>query len=315
MDTDYEDRAGYWLFGWLDSHRINSVADLNAVLGNQGCLRELRDVAEAWLDSDPKIPQTGINLVAGTGLRLDDLLTCPNFPCRQQQVDVLFRHAWHYFDTILLPDGVGDLVTDPPTNWTKEVLLNTLASWIASVMYIRELGAERLVCYYPRFPLPPKDFLPHVTDLSPDELERLLQLIQADIVKEGKFQFERVTKSRFKVDFLDPELGVGTVFNLTVPKGNASPKKYLRSAVAKSTVKEHLDCLVEDLHTRKHLSGSLGSVVWTHDRLLSLISPPTVRDVVLKLSLPSISGIPVKELVALRVGEGDSFNAFRAALT
>ena len=108
--------ASYWLFGWLDSHRIKSVPDIRRALGDKAHIEELREVSEQWRASASNVNDDGINLVAGTGLRLDDLLTCPSLPCRQQQVDVLFRHAWHYFDRILLPDGVGHLLENGPRN-------------------------------------------------------------------------------------------------------------------------------------------------------------------------------------------------------
>ncbi|HXL81701.1 MAG TPA: hypothetical protein VN951_12565 [Pyrinomonadaceae bacterium] len=310
-----DENSTYWLFGWLEANRITTVDQLYLCLGKKSSLDELRNVAEAWHDSTPPLPSDGINLVAGTGLRLDDLLTCPSLPCRLQQVDVLFRHAWHYFDRILLPDGVGDLLLHKPKAWTEDQWLETLFGWIALAMYIQEVGASGLVSYYPKHLTPPKDFLTRVLKINVDDLRIAVSGTESDIIREGTFDFHRVGKSTFHVSFDDPVLGVGTELTVMLPKGAEDNAQNIQIETAHSIIEEHLQNLEEDLHAHRHLKGSLGTVVWTHERILSRISPPNVRDVILKLSLPSIARIPIRELVAIRLAEGDSFAAFRAALT
>jgi hypothetical protein len=130
MNSQTASGHGYWLTGWLESRRISSARQLRIALGSESHLTELRELAEQWSEATCSTSYSGTNLVAGTGLRLDDLLTCPNLPCRRKSVDVLFRHAWHYFDTILLPDGVGGLLLDRPDKWDDEFFLNTLLNWI-----------------------------------------------------------------------------------------------------------------------------------------------------------------------------------------
>ena len=109
----------YWLFTWLESRKVRTSADAAILLSKRSTLHELHDVAEQWSVSVVPPPK-GVNLVAGTGLRLDDDLVCPNPACRRSYVDVLFRHAWHYFDRILLPDGVGHILLNPPDAWSEE---------------------------------------------------------------------------------------------------------------------------------------------------------------------------------------------------
>src|SRR5438093_5059921 len=98
MSPTMLDNTSYWLLGWLESNKIKTVAQAAALLAKPSRVRELRKVAEQWWESVGTQALPGLNLVAGTGLRLDDDLTCPNPTCRLQQIDVLFRHAWHYFD-------------------------------------------------------------------------------------------------------------------------------------------------------------------------------------------------------------------------
>lgn len=305
----------YWLFGWLEYRRIETVQDLRRVLGDESCLAELREVAEAWWEAAPESPFPGINLVAGTGLRLDDLMTCPNFPCRRQQVDVLFRHAWHYFDSILIPDGVGGLLINQSETWDRDFFLDTIFNWIALVMYIRDLGATELVRYYPK----PWELSANLQEFFPGKdskvLNRAVRELEMTLAEQDNYTFERIDSSTVHVDFSDPILGVSTGIDLPLPKQKTLSEKRLRTAAARSIAQEHLVNLADDIHSRIHLNGTLGSIVWSHERVLSKIAVSSARDIAMRFVLPSLWEIPVKELIAVRMAEAESFEAFRAALT
>jgi hypothetical protein len=75
MNAETEEPATYWIVTWIESQKIRTLAQAAATLDRPSTLHELRDVAEQWSGSvEP--PPLGLNLVAGTGLRLDDdLLT------------------------------------------------------------------------------------------------------------------------------------------------------------------------------------------------------------------------------------------------
>ncbi|MGH9928412.1 MAG: hypothetical protein ACREA9_04185 [Pyrinomonadaceae bacterium] len=224
MGEASDNDSPYWLFGWLEANRVNTSEELRAILGRPSSLRELRDVAEAWRDAEPETPSQGINLVAGTGLRLDDLLTCPNLPCRLQQVDVLFRHAWHYFDRILLPDGVGNLLINRANTRNDKLFHELLFSWIELTMYIRDLGATELVSYYPKHGRAPKGFLDRVIQKGAEDFQNAIVETQDEMIRKGEFLFEQKSRSRFQVFFADPLLAVGRKVAVTIPKGRAPTK-------------------------------------------------------------------------------------------
>jgi hypothetical protein len=150
MNSTIGNNPTYWLVGWLEANKVRTVPQAAALLAKPPRVRELRKVAEQWWESVGTHVPAGLNLVAGTGLRLDDDLTCPNPTCRRQQIDVLFRHAWHYFDRVLLPDGVGELLLYPPRGWNHEYMLEVLLGRIELVLHIQQLGAIDLVYYYPK---------------------------------------------------------------------------------------------------------------------------------------------------------------------
>lgn len=305
----------YWLFGWLEYRRITTIQDLRRVLGDQSCLSELREVAEAWWGAERKLSSPGVNLVAGTGLRLDDLMTCPNFPCRRQQVDVLFRHAWHYFDSILLPDAVGRLLINPPKTWERDFFLDTIFNWIALVMYIRDLGATDLVRFYPKTWKSSANLQELFPSKNSRVLNKAIREVETALVEQGKYTFEQIDSSTVHVEFLDTILGVITSIDLHPPKKRKVSENRLRTVTAHSVVNEHLENLADDIHSRNQLNGALGSIVWSHERILSRLAAPSARDIAMRLVLPSLSDIPVNELIAVRIAEAESFKAFRSALT
>lgn len=315
MSTLKSSESTYWLFGWLDSYRVTTVQQLRNLLGNPSCLIELKEVAEVWWNAASPVPPPGVNLVAGTGLRLDDLLTCPSLTCRRQQVDVLFRHAWHYFDYILLPDGVGDLVINRPENWDEELFLETLLGWIALVLYVRELGAIDLVHYYPKSLISPRGRRSEPPKRSSKILLETIREVETTLAEKGKYVFERISPSCFHVKCEDPFLEVSSSFHLTLANKKPATKKNLRAAAAHDIVQNHLLHLTEDFRARNQFNGTLGSTVWSHERIISRVATPSARDIALQIFLPSLSQIPINELVAVRVAEADSFAAFRTALT
>src|SRR5437016_2798226 len=98
MSTD-DPNHNYWLFDWLERRQITDVSQLSAALDSRSTLTEMRDCALSW-QGKPVSSQSECNLVAGSGLGLYNGLSCPNSPCRANKINVLYRHAWHYFDYI-----------------------------------------------------------------------------------------------------------------------------------------------------------------------------------------------------------------------
>jgi hypothetical protein len=77
---------------------------------------------------------------------------------------------------------------------------------------------------------------------------------------------------------------------------------------------EHLEMLTADVECSHQLSLPFGSVVKFYERMLVANAKPTVDDVLFKLDLPVLDGVPPKDLMKLRNDERDSFIEFRAAL-
>jgi hypothetical protein len=314
--TTTADLPGYWLFEWLDSHRISSDRDLRTALGTSATLSELRDVAEEWWTSPPKTPSKGTNLLASSGLRLDDRLSCPRLDCRRNQVDVLFRHAWHYFDSILLPDGVGQLLLHRDESLPGETFLTQLFDLIAVAKYIRDIGASELVHYYARtWPPVTENVSGLVSDKNEDDFFQAYWDVVAKLGEQGEYFLEERGAETVRVSVRDPNLGYNHFISVEVPK----PKERIEDLIlecARQVALVHLWELGVDLQAHQQLGGSaLGSTVWSHKRFMSSNAPTSAGDVAMRLTLPILIDIPVKELITVRDAEAESFQVFRTALT
>lgn len=315
MPVTKVDQPAYWLSGWLESKKVDTAERAASLLSDQSELNEMRDVAAQWSASVGTYKPVGSNLVAGTGLRLDDRLTCPNPTCRRQQVDVLFRHAWHYFDQVLLCDGAGNLLLAPPAHWNREVLLRALLQQIELVMYIDQIGARDLVNFYPKPDMQTFDFNRVVAPERRPEWLRAWREVGDYLLTKEFYEIEEIKPNHFHVTFTDPTLNITAGYDMVQTSGDSS-EEALRKKVAHNLMHFHMDYLTEDLWATYKLNGSLGSTVWSHERVLSQVSKnPGASDVLFRLSLPSLAHVPINELIAIREHEGGSFAAFRGALT
>ncbi len=312
MGTASQEPSTYWLLTWLDSQKIRNVEQAAAALAKPSTINELRDVAGQWAES-VDAPPLGLNLVAGSGLRLEDDLTCPSPSCRRQQVDVLFRHAWHYFDRILLPDGVGRVLLEPSEAWPQGYTLEVLLNLIDIVLHIQQLGAGHLVCYYPPTRLSPRTQV--LENHKNDRWDEAWGDVEATLIAEGEFEFERVGIGKFVVHCLDPLLGVGVSCALELGHDKPDNDEMVRAAVHRM-VHLHIRNLETDIVAAQGLKGTLGATVWSHEHVLSRLSKGAdTTNVLFRISFPSLAHVPIKELMSLRLQEGDAFLAFRSALT
>jgi acylphosphatase len=316
MSVSIPETPHYWLFGWLEANKVQTLDQAAALLTKPSELRDLRKVAGQWWESIETQAPTGVNLVAGTGLRLDDDVTCPSPACRRPRIDRLFRHAWHYFDRVLQPDRVGDILLHPPSTWSNKYMLQVLLDSIDLVLYIQQLGATGLVYYYPKKPEADDHLAEVFTPEREVRWEEAWEGVQATIAAKGVYHFERLGARRFRVEYTEPILHVTTRFEFTLDKGESAREESLRAKVAHSVMHRHISSLEEDLQARHMFRAPLGAALWSHERVLSRISGvPGVADILFRLSLPGLAHVPVRELMAIRAAEGASFETFRSALT
>lgn len=226
----------YWLLAWLKRNKISTVEQVNTIIDRPSGFAEMRKAAEQWENSASIDAPLGCNLAAGTGLRLDDTLTCPSPSCRRQQIDVLFRHAWHYFDRVLLPDGVGDLLRDRPSAWHDAYYRRMLLSRIDLVLHIQQLGAASLVHYYP------KARLNFADEGAPGQHKRWLdgwQEARSTLTAEQFWDIVPTADGQADAHYSDPHLSVTVTFPMHESRVNRRKKGNNRGMRSQYVARTH----------------------------------------------------------------------------
>jgi len=306
--------GSFWFFDWLDAYSVTSLRDANRALQSGSTFEAIREFAVKAVANSQPLMEPDFSLVAGRGLDLSGHLDCNASACRLRQVDTLFRHAWHYFDRIVVADAVSHEVSmhwDAPRRDLKRWLL----SHIEVLLHLRKLGAERLVVFREK-PAPCEvHWDRHAAEAGlqgivadKDALaDELLQLAHVDAKDGGDGSADFI--------FVHPEFE-HSVWGTVVPSeaGDCSPAT-IRHAAAVAVVRRYLAHLTSDVRMGRMAAAPLGSTVWFHGQILRRAgSSPAPSDVALELELPILEAVPLETLLKLRTDERDAFVRFRYKL-
>ena len=316
VNTQSSGASEFWLYKWIRENQIRSVHDAARLLSSTMELGKMKDLASEWWLESKRTFDTETSLFAASGLDLFGPLTCPGIKCRKKQIDVLFRHAWHYFDIIQLPDSVGYQLMHSDWKTDRKGFVESLLGGIAVVLYLMGIGATELITFVERHPISEKEaesFMNSLgyssdTGISKDLVDHFLQI--------ATFRSLKVRGNKFKYDIYDPDVALATsrVFKIEPPDGKLNEEVRKRT-VAQDMIYLHLLVLANDLHAQLESGGTFGSTTWSHGMVLSAKMKPADPDsVAFNLNLPGISGIPVSDLIRIRIDEEESFRRFRAAL-
>jgi hypothetical protein len=313
MHYKTEEENSYWLLNWLESRHIKSVSDAAAILSKPSILRELRLVAEQWSHNATILP-SALNLVAGAGLKLNGPLSCSSSVCRRRQVDVLFRHAWHYFDKVLLPDGVGSLLLDPPDGLGSEDMQSAILRMIEITLHIQNLGASRLVNYYPTIHGTCGHAEASRLD-QPTRWDEAWESVENSILTEADFSIKQIEEETFSIEIDSPQYEIRPGVDICLSKDEPRNKDYIKSIAAHRVASDYMYALEEDMKVAHLLQGPLASTLWSHQRAISILSEsPDPAGVAFQVSFPTLENVPINELIAIRETNADAFVAFRDAI-
>jgi hypothetical protein len=305
-------RRDYWLYKWFEKNNIKAIEDAARVLSDKTSLLKMHEMAHEWWSLPSHNSDSKISLFAGSGLDLSGPLSCSNPECRKGQIDTLFRHAWHYFDIIQLPDSVGFylLHTDWGTNSEKQ--FTDLLRRIEVILYLLDIGARPLLHFSKRHPMDKekKDaFLQSQGFLMDDGITR--ELVD-ELIRVGNTQ-TTITDDKLEFIISDPYLRINSVGH-TEHHSDKVSNDDIRNIVLE-IIKIHLRVLADDLNSLSKEGGTLGSTVWTHSKVLQQTSnKSTPESVAFNIQLPSLADIPIEQLIRVRLDEQESFHRFRKAL-
>jgi hypothetical protein len=94
----------FWLTAWLKTHRAREEASLQKALSRPRAIDSLLESSPPPVVPVQDEPPDSIELTGGKGIDLTGELGCHHIDCLAKEVGGRFRHAWYYFDRIVLPD-------------------------------------------------------------------------------------------------------------------------------------------------------------------------------------------------------------------
>ena len=135
----------------MQKYRVRNAQSLSRVLNNQRMRDNLIAMASEARRDQPIGPTGEYSVVAGKGLDLSTHLGCGSLDCVKVEIDTLFRRAWHYFDTIILPDRALQVVVSYMQGGTFHRLNEDLLGPVTVVRELEKLGALEFVRFTARF--------------------------------------------------------------------------------------------------------------------------------------------------------------------
>ena len=302
----------YWVFDWLDANGIRDSRDIEAAVSRPDLVDSLFTAAKSLPQDKTKRGLDGNYLVAGRGIDLSGRLGCYHYDCLSDQIDKLFRKAWHYFDRIVIDDTLttyfqyaSELHPDS-TDWLKgqlEVLLR-----------IRELGAESLLVFKAKGRPCQDHFREHAEDANLHEALAAADELAIEIASEATVSISTTEAGTLEYSLDHPSLEHTNWgdFDEGVFPDNAEEAKLL---AAHQVLRQYMAHLTTDVQFSRVLNQPLGAAIWAHTEILSRARVvPTVADVAMNLNLPVIDGVPLETLLKIRSDETDSFERFRTSL-
>src|SRR5262249_15114045 len=143
---------GYWFAEWLQRNRVRNEASLRKVFARPRGIESLLEAAPPPTVRIRTKQLQFVELTGGKGIDLTGELGCRHFDCIKREADELFRHAWHYFDRILLPDQALYLVLEFNQHKETDALVAGLSSFTKVIQLLEKIGGDKLVVFEVRTP-------------------------------------------------------------------------------------------------------------------------------------------------------------------
>ena len=308
----------YWFSAWLAKYRVTNKRTLEKALTRGAALDSLLSAAPRPTFSVRSEPSELIELTGGKGIDLTGELGCRHIDCLRKEVEGLFRHTWHYFDRIVLPDQAVFCVVDFKRHKDASCLLERLLPFVSVLKLLDRVGAERLVRFESRLPSCLEHAEEHAREANIEQAFTNTRSLTKEIVNDATISWDHVEREShihldFRLDhpeFEHPEWGSLCSRSTPIPKRNAM----IRQSIAVAVVARYLAALSADALAARRTHTVLGSTVPFYKRLLATHPSAEVDEVAFNLNLPISADISIEKLIKLREAEKPSFERFQAAL-
>ena len=301
------DARKYWALEFLEENDLTSIKQAAAFLPSYGALKTLRRRAEEAASRQKNVPgEMGLSILAGSGVDLSGGgLACPSPSCIRAQVDVLFKHVWHYFDNVVVNDVLTPLLTE---DWhgSNKSLFEAILRQFSPLIYLNEIGGAEFVRFVPKS-LCYKHRETHAQEQGLGRVIDAKDGLIASMMRDASFSFLTEDETKFVLMHLG-EVAV------EAKVGNRSAQ-IAKMDLASEVFNDHLVELTSDVAAAHQYDLPLGLVQSISGQMLQMSRPTSVADVVFQLELPVLDGISTIDLIRIRREQSEYFSSFRNALT
>ena len=308
----------YWFSVWLKKYRVNNELTLNKALTRKPSLNALLSSAPPPTVSVRKEPSELVELTGGKGIDLTGELSCHHINCLKEEVNGLFRHTWHYFDQITLPDQALYRVLEFQDHKDVSLLRKRLVPFVLVLEMIEKNGGQHLVRFESRTPGCLRHAKEHAREANIDQSFANTSSLITEIAKSAVVSWDEGKQDGHKhlnFQLVHPQFE-HTEWESLCSRNAPIPKKEtaIRRSIVNSVVQRYLAELCADALAARRTHTPLGSTIPFYKRLLATRPSAEMEAVAFDLGLPISPNISIKKLVKLRQVEGPSFQRFQTAL-
>ncbi|GIH93924.1 hypothetical protein ACFFMN_15765 [Planobispora siamensis] len=309
----------YWLYKWIDEYEIHDperVANLFQYPGPVARLVEIAKEAPTH-PSDRQMPEAAI--MAGRGIDLSGTMGCLDFTCKQEDIEFNYPKILTYFNHIVVEGYKADSFLNRINKIKKKDrggLIHTLSDQVRLLLYMRDIGLDRHIVF------DRKSIRAHICANCRAKHEGNT----LDFIIEKVYDRETIDyiKARLRDEASITSYWIPHKWWFTVTHSFFSEPTRVMIAGPKSRRPRREDVinrvfeecsygLLSDYDSSEHFKIPLAKSLtasWL-DKKQEVADEVAVA---LDLSLPSIEGIPLSDLIKLREDEEPYFENFRRAL-
>lgn len=306
----------YWLLEWLNKNKIHSDQDLQLIHFDRELIRKMASQCDDWHSEHVALDNSQDYLFAGTGLDIGGDYCCTNYDCIAKVVDKQFRHAWHYFDKIIIRDVTTlifkKLVYEFDNSNTNSELDESYLFWLVSVMrlliHLECINAIELVEFVPNYdPDVSKIKIAFYEDVK--NVEKIDSILREEFLTEGKFSLYKYEESSY-VTMSTKLLNVQPC--QLVLENDCSNYHRTIDKLISTTINDIHEVYFKDFCLTHHFNACLGSSFAPSDVILKYTGG--VGQNSFYIELPNIDNIPLDQLMRIRNNEREAFVRFKNAL-
>jgi hypothetical protein len=302
----------FWLYKWIDEFGLSRNDDrLTHLLKDHKAVARLHNLAEAETFEMPPAYEGPDNaLVAGRSIDLSDDLDCCFKVSRIWQINRDFPRVLHYFDRLVIAgpsaEKYADVLQHPLPRY-----LTQLANHVDGLLYLREIGADEIVEFQPKVPISPKNYkqLAKKFDVN-SAIEGAAEFIEI-LAREGSVSDLRQCSAgdHWHFSFYHPMLAHSNMQVLW------QRKKPTKKQMARAVYDEHASLFTSDVISARMMELPLGVDGELHTTMLAKNRHESlIGETAMKLYLPVLEGLPVRDIICLRKDEYEHFEKFQLAL-